>query len=249
MSESKKTIVITGGNSGIGYATAQRFIQEGAEVIITGRSAERVHQAAQELGATGYVADVTDLAALDQLKVDIEANHGTIDTLFINAGVFKGSPIEAIDEAHYTEVMDINFKGAVFTFQKLLPLIQEGGSVIQLSSVNAYSGMPMASLYSASKAAMNTFTRTAAIELAPRKIRVNSVNPGPVETPIFGKTGMEQEQLEGFAAAIQQSVPLSRFGQPQDIANLVYFLASDEASFITGSELNVDGGISVNTLM
>lgn len=249
MSTSQKTIVITGGNSGIGYATAERFAQEGAEVIITGRSAERVQEAAKTLGATGYVADVTDLQALDQLKSDIEKNHGTIDTLFINAGVFKGSPIEAIDETHYNEVMDINFKGAVFTFQKLLPLIQEGGSVIQLSSVNAYSGMPMAALYSASKSAMNTFTRTAAIELAPKKIRVNSVNPGPVETPIFSKTGMEQEQIEGFAAAIQNSVPLARFGQPKDIANLVYFLASDEASFITGAELNVDGGISINTLM
>jgi NAD(P)-dependent dehydrogenase (short-subunit alcohol dehydrogenase family) len=145
--------------------------------------------------------------------------------------------------------MGINFKGAVFSTEKFLPLINEGGSVINLSSINAYTGMPNTAIYAASKAALNAYTRTAATELAPRKIRVNSVNPGPVYTPIFGKTGMPEEQLNDFAAAMQNRIPLKRFGQPEDIAKLVTFLASDDASFITGSEYNIDGGINVNPIL
>ncbi|MEM7572564.1 MAG: SDR family oxidoreductase [Bacteroidota bacterium] len=246
---SNKVAVVTGGNSGIGYATAQRLKADGADVIITGRSAERVQKAATELGVTGLVADVTDLAAIDWLVDKVSATKGKVDILFVNAGIFAPAPVGQISEAIYDQTMNINFKGAVFTIEKFLPLLNDGASIINLSSVNAYTGMPNTAIYAASKAALNSFTRTAATELAPRKIRVNAVNPGPVSTPIFGKTGMPEEQLNGFAEAMQNRVPLKRFGQPEDVAKLVAFLASDDASFITGGEYNIDGGININPLL
>ncbi|MEM6298685.1 MAG: SDR family oxidoreductase [Bacteroidota bacterium] len=244
-----KVAVVTGGNSGIGYATAQKFKSEGATVIITGRSIEKVEKAAAELGVTGIVADVLDVSAIENAASQIKSQFGNVDVLFVNAGIFAPAPIGQITEDFFDNQMNINFKGAVFTLEKFLPILNEGASVINLSSVNAYTGMPNTAVYAASKAAMNSFTRTAATELAPRQIRVNAVNPGPVQTPIFGKTGMSEEQLGGFAAAMQNRVPLKRFGQPDDIAELVTFLASDRASFITGGEYNIDGGIIVNPLL
>lgn len=244
-----KIAVVTGGNSGIGYSSAKKLKEDGATVIITGRSAEKVQNAAAELGVKGIVADVLDLSAIDNAVDQIKNEYGNIDILFVNAGVFSPAPIGQITEELYENQMGINFKGAVFTVEKFLPIINDGASIINLSSVNAYTGMPNTAIYAASKAAMNSYTRTAATELAPRKIRVNAVNPGPVHTPIFGKTGMPEEQLNGFAQAVQNRVPLKRFGQPEDIAELVSFLASDKASFITGSEYNIDGGINVNPLL
>ena len=244
-----KKAVVTGGNSGIGYATAEKLKTAGAEVIITGRNEARVMQAASELGVTGLVADVASLQALDRLVELVGAEFGKVDILFVNAGIFQPSPVGGLSEEGFDHQMGINFKGAVFTIEKFLPLLGEGASIINLSSVNAYTGMPNTAVYAASKAALNSYTRTAATELAPRKIRINAVNPGPVYTPIFGKTGMSEDQLNGFAQAMQERVPLKRFGQPEDIANLVAFLASDEASFITGSEYNIDGGININPLV
>jgi len=244
-----KVAVVTGGNSGIGYATAQKLKNDGAKVVITGRSNERVQKAAEELGVSGIVADVTDLKAIDQLVNQVNSDFGKVDILFVNAGIFQPAPVGQISEEMFDRQIGINFKGAVFTTEKFLPILNDGASIINLSSVNAYTGMPNTAVYAASKAALNSYTRTAATELAPRKIRVNVVNPGPVQTPIFSKTGMEEEQLNGFAAAMQNRVPLKRFGQPEDVANLVSFLASDDAAFITGGEYNVDGGISVNPLL
>ncbi|UII77332.1 glucose 1-dehydrogenase [Flagellimonas sp. HMM57] len=244
-----KIAVVTGGNSGIGYASAKKFKEQGANVIITGRSEEKVNTAANELGVQGVVADVKDLNALDSLVAQVKSNYGAVDILFVNAGIFTPAPVGQITEEMFDNQMGINFKGAVFTVEKFLPIIKDGGAIINLSSVNAYTGMPNTAIYAASKAAMNSYTRTAATELAPRKIRINSVNPGPVYTPIFGKTGMPEEQLNGFAEAMQNRIPLKRFGQPEDIASLVNFLASDEASFITGAEYNIDGGINVNPLL
>lgn len=244
-----KIAVVTGGNSGIGYATAQNLKKNGATVVITGRSTERVKKAAEELGVRGIVADVKDLTAIDMLVNQVKNEFSKVDVLFVNAGVFAPAPIGQISEDMFDNQMGINFKGAVFTIEKFLPILNDGASIINLSSVNAYTGMPNTAVYAASKAALNSYTRTAATELAPRKIRINSVNPGPVETPIFGKTGMPEDQLNDFAQAIQNRVPLKRFGKPEDIAHLVVFLASDDASFITGGEYNIDGGISINPLL
>ena len=244
-----KVAVVTGGNSGIGYATAQKLKQQGANVILTGRSKEKVEQAANTIGVKGIVADVSDLLAIDSLVDQVKNDFGKVDILFVNAGIFQPAPVGQISEEMFDHQMGINFKGALFTTEKFLRILNDGASIINLSSVNAYTGMPNTAVYAASKAALNSYTRTAATELAPRKIRINSVNPGPVYTPIFEKTGMEEEQLKGFAEAMQNRIPLKRFGQPEDIANLVSFLASDEASFITGSEYNIDGGININPLL
>lgn len=245
----ERVAVVTGGNSGIGFATAKELKDQGADVIITGRDSTKVTNASQELGVRGYVADVSDLSAIDTLVEQVKNDYGKVDILFVNAGIFLPAPVGQISEEMFDHQMGINFKGAVFTTEKFLPIMKDGASIINLSSVNAYTGMPNTAVYAASKAALNSYTRTAATELAPRKIRINSVNPGPVYTPIFGKTGMPEEQLNGFAEAMQNRVPLKRFGQPEDIAKLVSFLASDDASFITGGEYNIDGGINVNPLL
>lgn len=250
MSELKgKVAVVTGGNSGIGYATAKKFKEKGATVIITGRSKDRLEVAAEELGVEGIVADVSKLSEIDDMVNTVKSKYQAVDVLFVNAGVFAAAPVGSLDEESFDHQMGINFKGAVFTTEKFLPILNDGASIVNLSSVNAYTGMTNTAVYAASKAALNAYTRTASTELAPRKIRVNSVNPGPIATPIFSKSGMAEEQLNGFAAAMQERIPLKRFGQPEEIANLVSFLASDEASFITGGEYNIDGGVIVNPLV
>ncbi|MDC9575669.1 MULTISPECIES: SDR family oxidoreductase [Gammaproteobacteria] len=244
-----KKAVITGGNSGIGFATAKKFAELGAQVMITGRSADKVSSAAESLSVIGAVADVQDLSQIDNLVDQVKREFGTIDILFVNAGIFAPAPIGQISEEMFDQQMGINFKGAIFTIEKLLPVLNEGASIINLSSINAYTGMPMTAVYAASKAALNAYTRTAATELAPRKIRVNAVNPGPTETPIFGKTGMSQEELGGFAQALQANIPLKRFAQPDEIASLVSYLASDDAAFVTGAEFNIDGGANINPIL
>jgi NAD(P)-dependent dehydrogenase (short-subunit alcohol dehydrogenase family) len=247
MSLQGKVAVITGGNSGIGYASAKELKAKGAEVVITGRSAEKVAKAASELGVEGIVADVSDVSAIESLVNQVKESHGEVDILFVNAGIYSPGAVGQITEEVLDQQMGINFRGAVFTIEKFLPILNEGASIINLSSVLADAGMPGSAIYSASKAALNSYTRTAATELAPRKIRVNSINPGPVSTPIFSKTGLPEEALNDFAANMQERVPLKRFGQPEEIAHLVSFLASDEAAFITGGAYNIDGGIAVLT--
>lgn len=245
---SGKTAVITGGNSGIGYATAERLKADGATVIITGRNEGRVREAADTLGVTGLVADVSSLGAIQSLVDSVRDQVGTIDILFINAGVFFGAPVGQLDEATFDKIMNINFKGAVFTLEKFVPLLNDGASVINLSSINSYMGMTGTSIYGASKAALDAYSRVAAKELAGRGIRVNTVAPGPVNTPIFGKTGMPEEAVNGLAQAIHSNIPLGRFGEAKEIANLVAFLASDEATWITGSEYVIDGGAVIRSL-
>lgn len=244
-----KIAIVTGGNSGIGYATAKEFKSQGATVVITGRNPERVVEASQDLGVAGIVADVKSLSAMDELVSKVASNYGKVDVLFVNAGIFQPAAVGQITEEMFDHQIGINFKGALFTTEKFLPILNEGASIINLGSINAYTGMPNTAVYAASKAALNSYTRTAATELAPRKIRINSVNPGPISTPIFAKTGMQEEQLNGFAQAMQERIPLKRFGLAEDIAKLVSFLASDDASFITGSEYNIDGGININPLL
>jgi NAD(P)-dependent dehydrogenase (short-subunit alcohol dehydrogenase family) len=244
-----KTAVITGGNSGIGFATAKELIAQGAKVLITGRKQNLVDDAAKELGATGIVSDQSNLKDIDALVEKTKSKFGHVDILFINAGVAAFAPLGSIEEEQFDSTMGINFKGALFTLQKFLPLLKEGSSVTFLSSVNAYTGMPNTAVYGATKAALNSLMRTAAFELSSKGIRVNAVCPGPVSTPIFGKVGLPEEALQQFAGAIQQRVPLKRFGTPEDIAKLVAFISSDDASYITGSEYVIDGGLNLNSVI
>ena len=244
-----KVAVVTGGNSGIGYAAAKDFIDNGAKVVITGRNAEAVNRAAEEIGAVGIVADQSSLADTDSLVNQVKSQFGKVDILFINAGIVTMAPIEVLTEEQFDNNMDINFKGAFFTLQKFIPILHEGASVINLSSINAYAGMPNTAVYGASKAALNAITRVAALELAPKKIRVNAISPGPVKTPIFGKAGLDESAINEFSSAMQNRVPLKRFGESNDIAKLVTFLASDDASFITGSEYVIDGGVILNPIL
>jgi NAD(P)-dependent dehydrogenase (short-subunit alcohol dehydrogenase family) len=239
-----KVAVITGGNSGIGFATAQEFIERGAQVLITGRNQEAIDAAVAQLGeqARGFRADVAVLEDTDALVAEVKARYGRVDVLFVNAGVAFFLPIAHSDEAHFDRTMDINFKGAFFTLQKFLPLLAPGGSVIFLSSINASMGMPGSAVYAASKAAMNSLAKVAAIELAAQQVRVNIVSPGPVETPIFSKSGMDAATLDGFAQAIASRLPMGRFGKAWEIAKTVAYLASDDAAWVTGQEFVIDGG-------
>jgi NAD(P)-dependent dehydrogenase (short-subunit alcohol dehydrogenase family) len=248
---SNKVAVITGGNSGIGFATAQDFIAQGAKVIITGRQQAAIDEAVRKLGAgaTGVLADTANLQHTDDLVAKVKALYNKVDILFINAGIGNFFPIESATEQQFDQIMNINYKGAYFTLSKFIPLLQEGASVILLSSISANAGMANSSVYGSSKAALNSLVKVASIELSPRKIRVNSVSPGPIDTPILGKLGLDAASLEGFAGAITSHIPLKRMGISSEVAKLVTFLASDEAGFITGADYLVDGGISVNAVM
>jgi NAD(P)-dependent dehydrogenase (short-subunit alcohol dehydrogenase family) len=246
-----KVAVITGGNSGIGLATAREFLAQGAKVVITGRNQAAIDEAVRDLGGkvTGVLADTADLQHTDALVAKVKALYDKVDILFINAGVGKFFPIELATEEQFDQIMNINYKGAYFTLSKFVPLLREGASVILLSSINATAGLANSSVYGGSKAALNSLAKVASIELSPRKIRVNSVSPGPIDTPILGKTGLDAATLEGFAGAIRNHVPLKRFGISSEVAKLVTFLASDEAGFITGADYLIDGGIAVNTVV
>lgn len=244
-----KNVIITGGNSGIGLATAKEFISKGSKVIITGRNKEMVESEAKAIGALGFVSDQSNLSQIDELVKYAKEKLGKVDVLFINAGIAAFAPIEAITEEHYNSIMDINFKGAVFTLKKFLSLLNDGASVIFLSSINAYNAMANTATYAASKAALNTLAKVAAVELAPRGIRINVVSAGPVNTPLWAKVGMPAEQLSQVATLIQNKVPLKKFGSSEEIARTVVFLASNDSSFTTGAELVVDGGFNLNTLI
>jgi NAD(P)-dependent dehydrogenase (short-subunit alcohol dehydrogenase family) len=240
-----KIALITGGTSGIGKATAMDFIEQGATVIITGRHQDTVNATVAELGANakGIVADSSSVADLKQLAEKVKTLTGKVDVLFVNAGYGKFAPIEMIDEAHYDEQFNVLVKGTLFTVQSILPLMGEGGSIVLNTSVVTEVGMQGASVYSACKGAVKSFVKTFASELSAKKIRLNAVSPGPIETDFFNKTGMNQEQINGFAGAVLPQVPLGRFGKSVEVAKAVTFLASDDASFIHGTEVFVDGGM------
>jgi NAD(P)-dependent dehydrogenase (short-subunit alcohol dehydrogenase family) len=240
-----KVAVVTGGNSGIGLATAKRLQEEGARVAISGRSKKTLDEATKAIGngVLAVQADVTKLTEVDKLYSEVSKKFGKIDILFVNAGVAKFAPLAETSETLYDEQFDTNIKGAYFTIQKALPLLNDGASIILNTSVADRKGTAGASAYSATKAALRSLARTAAAELVGRGIRVNSVAPGPIVTPIFGRTGLSKEAVDEFAKDIIGKVPMKRFGQPEEVASAVAFLASQDASYITGEEINVDGGI------
>ncbi|MBD2705251.1 SDR family oxidoreductase [Spirosoma sp. BT702] len=240
-----KIALITGGNSGIGYAAAKELKAQGAEVFITGRREEAVEIAANELGVRGKVADQGQLAAIDELAAFIKHRYGKIDILFINAGIVGGASIEQSTEEAFDTVMNINFKGAYFTLSKFIPLLHDGASVVFLSSNTASMDGANSSVYSSSKAALNAVMRIAAVELAPRQIRVNSISPGPTQTEIMKKAGYSDEQLLQLNDWMIDRVPLKKLGQAEDVGKLVAYFSSDAARFITGAELIMDGGMSL----
>jgi NAD(P)-dependent dehydrogenase (short-subunit alcohol dehydrogenase family) len=242
-----KVAVITGGNSGIGLATAQRFASEGAKVYITGRRQTELDEAVKQIGkdVTGVQGDVSNLADLDRLYAAVKEQKGRIDILFANAGVGELVPLGEISEAYFDKTFGINVKGVLFTVQKALPLFQDGGgSIILNASIAASKGVEASSVYSATKAAIRSFARTWTAELKHRKIRVNAISPGMIDTPGLNGLAQSREQIEQFKTSFVSNVPLGRMGSPDEVAKAVSFLASDDSSYITGIELFVDGGVA-----
>ena len=239
-----KVAVITGGNSGIGLATAKRFVAEGAYVFITGRRQAQLDTAVKEIGknVTGIQGDVAKLADLDRLYDAVKAKTGRIDILFANAGVAALAPLGEITEEQFDRMFDINVKGLLFTVQKALPLIPVGGAIILNASIVASKGNPASSVYSATKAAVRSFARTWTMDLKERKIRVNALSPGPINTPAYDRLAQSGPAGQQMLASTVNRVPMGRFGTPDEIARAAVFLASDDSSFVTGTELFVDGG-------
>jgi NAD(P)-dependent dehydrogenase (short-subunit alcohol dehydrogenase family) len=241
-----KTAVITGGNSGIGLATAQLFLEHGARVIITGRRTDAVKEAVENLGkgAFGIVSDAGNMQDVKALPAKVQEISQTVDILFANAGVGLFAPFNETSEELFDSNLNVNFKGVFFTIQGLLPMIPDGGAIILNSTILVHSGLETTAAYAASKGAILSLGKTLAIELAAKNIRVNSISPGPISTPIYSKMGMSKDVLKEFAAGVQAKVPLKRFGESKDIAQVALFLASQESSFMTGAEVPVDGGKS-----
>lgn len=240
-----KIALITGGNSGIGLATAKRFIAEGAKVIITGRRKENLDAAVKELGpnAIGIQADASKLEDIDRIYAEIGKLYGKVDVLFVNAGGGEFATIDQVTEEHFDKTFDTNVKGLFFTVQKALPLLPEGGTIVLNASIVSIKGMPAFGVYSATKAAVRSFARTWTNELKDRKIRVNVVSPGPIDTPGVDGLAQDAEQAKQLKANLASQVPLGRIGDADEIAKAVVFLASDDSSFVAGVELFVDGGM------
>ncbi|MBN4097935.1 SDR family oxidoreductase [Methylobacterium sp. OT2] len=240
-----KVAVVTGGSSGMGRATAKQFVAEGATVIVTGRRRDRLDEAVAEIGGAieGFVSDIANLGDLERLRAHIAERHGRIDVIFANAGGGTLGAFGTISEADFDRSVTTNLKGTFFTVQTLLPLVVDGGSIILNGSIAASLGMPAFTVYSATKAAIRSFARTWTTDLSDRRIRVNTLAPGTILTPILSEqAGLSDEQVEGFLEKFAAETPLGRNGDPSEIASVATFLASSESSFITGVELQVDGG-------
>lgn len=246
MTTSRPAALITGGTTGIGRATAKLFHEQGFAVLVTGNNPDTVAAAQRDLpeGVAVLRADARSLADVDTIAAEVEARFGKLDVAFLNAGIGRMLPIEAIDEASFDEHFAVNVKGQYFALQRVLPLMGEGGSVIFTGAIGVHAGIPNWSVYTATKGALLAMVRALAIELAPRGIRVNSVSPGPINNAAFDKLGLTPEVVAAFRADIPTRVPLGRFGAEEDIARAVAFLASPAASFITGADIPVDGGMA-----
>jgi NAD(P)-dependent dehydrogenase (short-subunit alcohol dehydrogenase family) len=239
-----KVAVITGGNSGIGLATAKRFVAEGAYVFITGRRQQELDAAVKEIGnnVTGVQGDVARLADLDKLYAAVKAKTGRIDILFANAGIAELAPLAEVTEEQFDRMFDINVKGLFFTVQRALPMIPNGASIILNASIVASKGNPASSVYSSTKAAVRSLARTWTMDLKDRNIRVNAISPGPIKTPAYDRIAQSGPAGRQMLESIVSRVPMARFGTPDEIAGAAVFLASDDSSFVTGTELFVDGG-------
>jgi NAD(P)-dependent dehydrogenase (short-subunit alcohol dehydrogenase family) len=240
-----KIALVTGGNSGIGLATAKRFVAEGAKVIITGRRKENLDAAVKEIGseATGLQADASKLEDIEKVVAAIKQQYGRIDVLFVNAGGGEFATIDQVTEEHFDKTFNTNVKGLFFTVQKALPLIPAGGTIVLNASIVSVKGMPAFGVYNATKAAVRSFARTWTNELKDRQIRVNVVSPGPIDTPGVDGLVQDAEQAKQLKAGLASQVPLGRMGTADEIAKAVVFLASDDSSFVAGVELFVDGGM------
>ncbi len=241
-----QTALITGGTTGIGFAAAEIFLTQGAKVAITGQNSERLALAGEQLGSNAIpiITDQTDLGQIDQLVSRLSDELGTIDVVFLNAGITIPSPIEAVSEEQFDHLYRTNLKGPFFTLQKLIPILSDHAAVVVNASNLAGMGVPTTSAYSATKGALISLTRVFAAELLPKGIRVNAVAPGPIATPSMGKLGMSEEQLQGLMGQLTSTIPMGRIGQPEEIAKAVLFLATEDSSFMTGEVVTLDGGWS-----
>jgi NAD(P)-dependent dehydrogenase (short-subunit alcohol dehydrogenase family) len=245
-----KVALVTGGNSGIGLATARTFHANGAHVVIAGRDHETLEAVAHELGhdVLAVRVDVTQLSEIEQLMARTHETFGRLDILFVNAGIFKGASLEEVDEATFDEMLGANFKGAYFTVQKALPFLNESASIIFNGSVNALTGIANSSLYTANKGAIHALARALAAELIGRGIRVNTITIGPTATRLLARSGSSQAILDAQDVARISHSPLKRLGRPEEVANVALFLASDDSSFVVGAEIAADGGWLLNTI-
>ncbi|ARQ13761.1 short-chain dehydrogenase/reductase SDR family protein (plasmid) [Rhizobium etli] len=241
-----KTALVTGGTSGIGLETARQFVAEGARVAVTGSSAASVEKARKELGENVIViqSDAGDVAAQKDVVNQVKEAFGQLDVLFVNAGVAQFGPVESWSEDDFDKSFATNVKGPYFLIQALLPVLSKGASIVLNTSINAHIGMPNSSVYSLTKGALLTLAKTLSGELVGRGIRVNAISPGPIATPLYGKLGMSEADMKAMAEGVQNQIPVGRFGDVSEVAKTVVFFASDEASFIVGSELVIDGGMS-----
>jgi NAD(P)-dependent dehydrogenase (short-subunit alcohol dehydrogenase family) len=244
---SQKVALITGGTTGIGLAAARLFAAEGAKVIVTGRNADSLSAARKELAAVAEVvaSDASDKEQVRALIEQVRRSHGRIDVLFLNAGIAKFAPVSDTPDDVIEQHLLINYVGPFLALREALPLLGKGASVIVNTSIVTERGLPNSAAYAASKAALRALAFVAASELAPRGIRVNVVSPGPIDTPIYGKLGLPQEALQAFQTQMKSRVPLERFGSAEEVARAALFLASDEASYVSGQDLGVDGGLRV----
>ena len=241
-----KVAVVTGGNSGIGLAIAKAFREEGALVAILGRNPESLESASKELGKGSFAVqgDVSKIKDIDHLYAETVRNFGNIDVLVANAGIGEFIPVDGADESHFDRVVNINFKGAYFTVQRSLEYLNKGASIILTSSALNQMGWPGTSVYSATKAAVRSLARSFSADLLPKGIRVNTLSPGPIETPIFERLGLPPDELTGFKAQVTDQHPMKRFGRPEEMARVAVFLASDDSTYVVGADLVADGGMS-----